>query len=228
MTLTKNPLGAWILALAVCIPVAAQDYEGPSIAEAKPTADTWWHRFWGGVELHRRRVNAWPEPFTHHDRELVRGPFRQLADNGWRSQNTFTDYLFDPGSNELTLAGHAKLHHILTQIPPHRRQVYVLEAPTPEETAARVTSVYRTIAQMAPETPPGAVMTTRIAPRGGQGWYAHEVEEAYRTNATSPLRRHLMAGGGVAGMGGSDSYGNDSSRGSGADGGSGEHPWSGR
>ena len=108
-----------------------------------------------------------------------------MVDNGWKAQNTFTDYLFDPGTNELTGAGQAKLYHILTQIPPHRRQVYVLEATTQEETAARVASVYRSIAQIAPDTNPCAVMTTKIVPRGGEGWYVYEVEQKYRSSIPS-------------------------------------------
>lgn len=154
-----------------------------------------WHRFWSQVELHRRRVNAWPQPFATHDRELVRGPFRQMADNGWKSQNTFTDYLFDPQSHELTLAGHAKLRHLLTQLPPHRRQVYVVEGLSPEETAARVASVYQAIAQIAPEAGPCAVMTTKIAPRGSEGWYTNEIEEAYRDSVAAPLQRYISSSG---------------------------------
>ncbi len=75
-----------------------------------PTAaENWWHKFWSEVDLHRNRVNVWPEPFVNQDRELVRRPFRQMVDNGWKSQNTLSDYLFDPGTNELNSAGQAKL-----------------------------------------------------------------------------------------------------------------------
>ena len=111
MTLTKNSLSTLFLTLAVCVPVAAQDGPTamPTATGGPTTAENWWHKFWGQVDLHRKRVNVWPEPFVGHDRELVRGPFRQMADNGWKTQNTFSDYLFDPGSNELNAAGQAKL-----------------------------------------------------------------------------------------------------------------------
>jgi hypothetical protein len=210
MTVTKNSLSMLFLAVSVCVSVVGQEHTGPpapAMAGSTSTENRW-HKFWNQVELHRKRVNVWPEPFAQHDRELVRGPFRQMADNGWKNQNTFTDYLFDPSSNELTIAGQAKLYHVLTQIPPHRRQVYVLEATTQEETAARLASVYRTIAQIAPQTPPCTVMTTKIAPRGGEGWYMYEVDEAYRTSFTDPLRTRLSSSCGSATQGG---YGNSNS-----------------
>jgi hypothetical protein len=210
----KNSLRTLLLTLAVCTPIAAQDDPIPANhqAEGYPSSDNWWHRFWGQVDLHRKRVNVWPEPFVSHDRELVRGPFRQMADNGWRTQNTFSDYLFDPGSNELTVAGQAKLSYVLTQTPPHRRQVYVLEGTTQEDTAARVASVYRSMAQIAPDSGPCAVMTTKIAPRGGEGWYAYEVENAYRATLPPPRSLSLNSSNGSLGQRGSgnnnDGYNN--------------------
>ncbi len=211
MNFMKNSLSTLLLTLAVCIPVAAQD--GP-IPATQPTegysySENWWHRFWGQVDLHRKRVNVWPEPFVSHDRELVRGPFRQMADNGWKTQNTFSDYLFDPGSNELTVAGQAKLSYLLTQIPPHRRQVYVLEGTTQEDTAARVASVYRSMAQIAPDSSPCAVMTTKIAPRGGEGWYAYEVENVYRATLPPPRSLSLNSSNSSFGQGGSGNNGSN-------------------
>ncbi len=218
MTCTKNSLSTLILTLAVSAPVAAQDVPTPmSPTAASPvSAENWWHKFWGQVDLHRKRVNVWPEPFVGHDRELVRGPFRQMADNGWKTQNTFSDYLFDPGSNELNSAGQAKLAYILTQTPPHRRQVYVLEGATQEDTAARVTSMYRSMAQIAPDSGPCAVMTTKIAPRGGEGWYAYEVENAYRASLPLPRAFNLNSGSSSNGLGG---LGNNGSNNNGNNGG---------
>jgi hypothetical protein len=42
------------------------------------------------------------------------------------------------------------------------------------------------MAQIAPATSPCAVMTTKIAPRGGEGWYAYEVENVYRASLPPP------------------------------------------
>lgn len=198
---------AVLLALAVGVPLSAQDGPAPMQPPvAGPVvAESWWQKFRSNVDLHKNRVNVWPEPFASRDRELVRGPFRQMVDNGWKSQNTLSDYLFDPGTSELTGAGQAKLNHILTQVPPHRRQVYVLEATTQGETAARVASVYRYLAQIAPDSNPCAVMTTKIVPRGGEGWYAYDVEQAYRSFVPPPRLSSGAAGGGFQG---SDGFGN--------------------
>ncbi len=194
----------------------------------KPAATgSWWHTFWSQVDLHRNRVNVWPEPFVRQDRELVRGPFRQMVDNGWKSQNTLSDYLFDPGTNELTGAGQAKLHYILTQIPPHRRQIYVLEAATQEETATRVTSVYRSIAQIAPDSNFCAVMTTKIVPRGGEGWYLYDVEQAYRNYLPSP-RLSSVGSGGASMSGGGSGNSDNGNTGNGTNNGNGGNQQTGR
>jgi len=209
VTSTEYPFSTLLLTLAMCLPVAAQDSTDvkPPGAAGYVSADSWWQRLKSQVDLHRKRVNVWPEPFVSHDRELVRGPFRQMADNGWKTQNTFSDYLFDPGSNELTVAGQAKLNYIVTQTPPHRRQVYVLEGATQEETAARVASVYRYLAGAAPDASPCAVMTTKIAPRGGEGWYAYEVEQAYRATLPTPRIPNFSSDSSSGGNGGSGNNG---------------------
>jgi len=225
---TKIAPLALLLTLAVGLPLSAQDFAAsmkPSAGDPV-TAENWWHKFWSKVDLHRNRVNVWPEPFTSHDRELVRGPFRQMVDNGWKSQNTLSDYLFDPGTSELTGAGQAKLHHIMTQVPPHRRQVYVLEAATQEETAARLASVHRYLAQIAPDSNPCAVMTTKIVPRGGEGWYAYDVEQAYRSFVPPP---RLSGGASSGGFQGADfGGGNNGNGGNGQNNGNGGNSQSGR
>lgn len=212
MAFTRISVIAVLLTLAVGVSLPGQEASGPMQPpiDNPPVTGNWWHTFWGQVHLHRNRVNVWPEPFVRQDRELVRGPFRQMVDNGWKSQNTLSDYLFDPGTNELTNAGQAKLQYILTQIPPHRRQVYVLEAATQEETATRVTSVYRNIARIAPDSNCCEVMTTKIVPRGGEGWYLYDVEQAYRNNIPSPRLSSIGSGGdSMSGDGsGNSNYGN--------------------
>ncbi|MCU0871759.1 MAG: hypothetical protein MUE50_05395 [Pirellulaceae bacterium] len=107
------------------------------------------------------------------------------------------------------MAGQAKLSYLLTQIPPHRRQVYVLEGTTQEDTAARVASVYRSMAQIAPDSSPCAVMTTKIAPRGGEGWYAYEVENVYRATLPPPRSLSLNSSNSSFGQGGSGNNGSN-------------------
>ena len=146
----------------------------------------WWHRFWADVNLHRKRVNVWPEPFNMPDREAVRDPFRIMADNGWKLQNTFGDHLFAADTNELTYAGEMKLHWLLTQVPPHRRQVYVLETDNQAATAMRVASVYRRMAEISPHAATCPVQTTRIIPPAGDGSYLDNLDQTYRSSMPLP------------------------------------------
>ena len=157
--------------------------------EAPAPAHGWsarWHAFWSEVELHRRRVNVWPDPFVLPDRELVRTPFRMMADNGWRLQTTLSDHLFTEDTNELTYAGQLKLHWIVTQIPPHRRRIYVQEGHTREETGTRVASVYKHLADICPQGIPCPVYVTQIAPRGADGAYLNDLDKAYKAGLPAP------------------------------------------
>jgi hypothetical protein len=160
----------------------------PQSPDQAPTVSTGhgWHDFWAGVDLHRQRVNAWPDPFVLPDRDLVRNPFRLMADNGWKLQNTLSDHLFVPDTNELTYAGQLKLRWVMTQVPPHRRQLFVLEGPSEAATATRVASVYKSLGEIAPGTPPCAVFTTRIAPPAGDGSYLDHVDQSYRISMPAP------------------------------------------
>ena len=155
-------------------------------ATASRPAAAGWQEFWDGVDLHRQRVATWPEPFLVPDREAVRNPFRAMADNGWKQQNTFNDDLFHAETNELNNAGLLKLRQMLRELPPHRRQIFVLEAQTPEATSVRVASVYKSLAQVMPDQRPCPVMTTRVPAAGGEGWYLYGVENTYRSSLPAP------------------------------------------
>ena len=137
-----------------------------------------WHEFWAEFDLHRRRVQNWPEPFPEADRETVRNPFRMMADNGWKLQNTLNDDLFNRDTNELNAVGKRKVRSILTEFPPHRRQIYVLENQDPAVTGARVAAVGQFIAETVPEQTAGTILTTRIPAPVAEGW---RVENTYRT-----------------------------------------------
>ena len=139
-----------------------------------------WDEFWAEFDLHRRRVEAWPDPFVIPDREAVRDPFRIMADNGWKQHNTFNDEWFNKENNELSLAGKIKLRQMLNEFPPHRRQVFVLEGQTQDVTSVRVASVYKCLAEIAPDQQPCNVLTTRIPAPVGVGWL---VQGVYRSTA---------------------------------------------
>jgi hypothetical protein len=152
-----------------------------------------WHDFRQEFKTHCHRVNAWPHPFLLEDREMVRTPFRTMADNGWKLQNTLSDHLFTPEENELTYAGQLKLRWILTQIPPHRRQIYVVEAHVREDTANRVASVYEHLATIAPHAA-CPVFVTQIAPRGGDGSYLNDMDRAYKLALPAPSLPAVSSG----------------------------------
>jgi hypothetical protein len=155
-----------------------------------------WISFWQGVETKRCRVNTWPDPFVIPDRELVRAPFKMMADNGWKLQTTLSDHLFTDGANELTYAGQLKLRWILTQIPPHRRRIYVMEGRTRDDTGARVASVYKHLAGIAPGGIPYPVLVTHIAPRGGEGEYLNSVDRLYKAALPAPSLPEIGTAGG--------------------------------
>jgi uncharacterized membrane protein YgcG len=164
-----------------------------------------WREFWEQFELSRRRVNAWPESSSLPDRELARTPFRMMADNGWKLQTTLDDHLFHRETQELNYAGALKLQWITNELPPHRRQVYVLEGKTPEATSLRVASVYKYLAETCPGQQPCQVVTTRIRPPSGEGSYLYSIEHAYEQTVPPPRLRSQGGGSGGAsgGLGGS-------------------------
>lgn len=164
---------------------------GALLAGATAPTQAGWHEFWAGFDLHRRRVESWPEPFVIPDRESVREPFRIMADNGWKQQNTLNDEWFTKENHELSHAGKIKLRQLLNEFPPHRRQVFVLEGDTPEVTAARVASVYRFLAEVAPDQPPCSVLTTRIPGPTGAGRY---IAGVHRSNALPSRANHAASG----------------------------------
>jgi hypothetical protein len=183
-----------LLLLITAAPVLGQTWDQPCSAEAeiychpRPTWKQRWDAFWQDFELQRSRVAHWPDPFLLPDRELVREPLRQMAENGWKEQNTFSHYLFSEGKTELNYAGHQKLRRTLTQLPPHRRTIFVLEGATPDITAGRVASIYRHMAEISRGGPPYPVFTTSIPPRGMHGSLVSPGREVFASPSSLPVR----------------------------------------
>jgi len=44
-----------------------------------------------GVDVDFHRMNCWPAPFQHADRQVAITPLIAMTDAGWRLQNTLTD-----------------------------------------------------------------------------------------------------------------------------------------
>ncbi|HUG70908.1 MAG TPA: hypothetical protein VMM76_24380 [Pirellulaceae bacterium] len=145
-----------------------------------------WNEFWERVHLDWHRMNCWPEPFHHADRDLVRQPLMAMTDSGWRMENTLSDHLFDVEQHTLTQAGALKVRWIVTQAPPHRRTVYVLRGPTPDATLSRVDAVQTAITQLAPQGIRPEVLLTDVIPVGGSGDYFDAVDRALKDSIPPP------------------------------------------
>jgi hypothetical protein len=144
------------------------------------------NEFWHRVHIDRMRVNCWPEPFYHDDRDLVRMPLVAMMNRGWQLQNTISDHLFHADDQSLTQAGKYKLRWILTQAPPHRRTVYVLRSTTAAETANRLAAVRNFVDGVVEEGPGPEVLVTDIAPPGGAGDYFDQVDRQLKASIPAP------------------------------------------
>lgn len=149
------------------------------------TADAGWNEFWHRSKVDWHRNNAWPEPFQTADRAAAREPFAIMVNNGWRMQNTIGTFLFDD-THQLNRAGEMKLKWIVTQAPQHRRAVFVLQADSPQETAARVESVQRAISRIVPDGALPPVMLTDTEPDGGSGQYFDAINRALESSMPAP------------------------------------------
>ncbi len=145
-----------------------------------------WDCFWDRVHLDWHRNNAWPEPFTHVDRQATRMPIDLMVDKGWQLQNTIPTELFDEETQELTQAGRLKVQWILTQMPARRRMVFVLRGTTAEMTEIRLKSVEKAALEFVGETAPNMIALTDVIPRGGSGSYYERVSAGYEATTPPP------------------------------------------
>ncbi len=158
-----------------------------------------WSDFWDRFHVDTHRNNCWPEPFVRADRQAARAPFAVMTHNGWRQQNTLSDDLFHQETHQLTHAGVIRIRWIVTQNPPTRRVVYVLQGPSKDSTEQRIDAVQQTIARVLPtgDLPP-VVLTTKV-PLSGSGDYFDQIDRQLRQSIPVP---RLPTGGTAAGDGG--------------------------
>ncbi len=184
-----------ILALGIVVASA-------SVAEAQ-----WFEKFKHNCKIDYHRNAMWPEPFLQADRNAVMAPFAIQTANGWRSQNLLCDYHFNNATQQLNLAGETKLRHILTQMPPNRRTVYVQQGHSAEITQGRMNSVDRASQSI---VPPGMVAQIVESNLPNQGWPAADIDAVTRKFiATTPDPR-LPASAISSGGSGSGGYDNTS------------------
>ena len=186
-------LGSIILVLSVMLGTA-------STAKAQ-----WFDNFCESFKRDYRRNSMWPEPFLQADRQATMAPFAIQTANGWRRRNLMSDYHFEDGTNQLTLAGETKLRYILTQMPPNRRIIFVQQGLAADVTEGRIHSVERAASRI---VPPGMVAQVVETNLPNEGWPAEEIDAVSRKFNSSRPDPRLPAGGmsgGGSGAGGYDS-----------------------
>ena len=148
-------------------------------------ASAGWAEFWQRVDVDFRRNNCWPQPFQMQDRELVRSPLIAMTAAGWRQNNTLSDHFFNVEDHSINQAGEIKVRWIVTQVPPHRRTVFVLRGPTAGATNARIEAVQRTVQKMAPDAQPD-IQLTDVVPPGASGDYFDQVDRQFKQSIPAP------------------------------------------
>ena len=162
------------------------------------TADAGWHEFWSGVSKGYHRNNAWPDPFNEIDAMHTVAPFEVMKRNGWRLNNTIGNELFRPGDGALMASGHNRIHWIATQCPPHRREVFVLRAPSRQETQARVASVKTALTTIASNGPAPSISVTDRVPSTSSGAWATQINRTWLQELPAPRLPNTSAAGTAA------------------------------
>lgn len=108
----------------------------------------------------------WPWPYICPDRMATREPFDIMIRNGWRRQNLLGSHHFNPGTNELNIAGQLKVRWIMTQAPPARRQIFIERSIDPNVTAARLVDAREFATQVALDGRTPEVAETHLMAEG--------------------------------------------------------------
>ncbi len=132
------------------------------------------------------RNKVWPLPFRSQDTRAVLDYFAVQRNNGWKLHNTVGAAMFDPETNCLTDSGKSQVRWIVSRAPQDRRVVFVLQADSPNQTAARVESTQLAISELVPTGPlPQLYLTDQDAP-GSSGVYQTAIMRAMTTSIPSP------------------------------------------
>lgn len=132
------------------------------------------------------RNKMWPLPFRAQDTQSVLDYFTVQRNNGWKLHNTVGAAMYDPQTQCLTDSGKSQVRWIVSRAPLDRRVVFVLQADTPEKTAARVESTQLAISEMIPVGPlPQLYLTDQDAP-GSSGVYQTAITRAMATSIPAP------------------------------------------
>ena len=157
-----------------------------SLANVVTPAHADWERFWHGMKVDWHRMNCWPEPFNHVDRQATWAPFAVMINNGWRRQTTLGQYHFNTETHELNEAGLLKLQWILTRVPEERRMIFVQRHIRYEATADRIDSVQRFAARVVSRGPLPEVVQVDHPPAGTPADIINPVYDRYNRSIPEP------------------------------------------
>jgi hypothetical protein len=154
-----------------------------------------WHSFWHGLHIGKARNHAWPDPFNEADATQVVAPFEVMKNNGWRLHNTVGNELFRTGDGALLASGNRRVEWIATQAPESRRDIFVMQGRTPQETEARVQSVRQTLASLQIPGNPPTVWVTDIEPSTASGAWATQINRTWLQELPPPRLPNTSASG---------------------------------
>ena len=166
-------------------------------ATCTTSASAGWNEFWERVHLDFHRNVCWPEPFIHADRDILHEHYAVYERMGWQRQNTLGVNHFHTETHQLNSAGVQKLLEVVTQSPPHRRTVFVLQGVDQNMTSMRVDSVQQTVAALLPQGELPSVVQTHVPPVLRPGRQVMTVETQYRSGQPQPRLPAMQAAGGL-------------------------------
>jgi hypothetical protein len=154
--------------------------------------------FMSSVARDTKRRNCWPEPFVYPDRQLTRQALAIQVSAGWERQNLLSEFHFTPDGRQLTEAGRMRALWIMNEAPEPHRIIYVHRAYSPQDTALRMQTVQRFVAQ----NPYASGVPVLESTRTDDGWPAERINALAIRAAGSAMPPTLMGGSGGGGSGG--------------------------
>ena len=144
-----------------------------------------WHSFWERVKIDTHRNNCWPMPFQKADRQAVCQTLSIQLANGWRRQNSLSDYYFDDETQVLNVSGRRKLYSILATTPPQHRTIYVVESINKEAHERRLASIESVAQEMFGGTSP-EIVPVSIEPRSWPADYIDRINRGMQSSIPTP------------------------------------------
>jgi len=147
----------------------------------------WFGNAVGGFSYDYHRINCWPCPYIQPDRQHVYDTMEAQVSNGWRRQNLLGAHHFDEKTSELTEAARIKIRWTLTQVPEHRRTLFVTRGHTQAITDARVAAVENAAMEVLPQGEVPAVQDTPIAAEGRPAGVVNNIQRGFYQSQPQPV-----------------------------------------